>query len=42
MIVKPTRTVYRINVKNTENEIEKSLTLNWEMRHKFTKKWQTS
>jgi hypothetical protein len=33
MIVKPVRTVYRINVKNTENEIEKSLNLNWDMRH---------
>ena len=32
IFVKPPTTPYRINVKNTESEIEKSLTLKWEMQ----------
>jgi len=32
IFVKPATTSYRIEVKNLENEIEKSLTLKWEMR----------
>jgi len=32
IFVKPPTTPYRTEVKNTENEIEKSLTLKWEMR----------
>jgi hypothetical protein len=32
LFVKPATTNYRMQVKNTENEIEKSLTLKWEMR----------
>ncbi len=32
IFVKPATTAYRMEVKNTETEIEKSLTLKWEMR----------
>ncbi|HTB05381.1 MAG TPA: DUF748 domain-containing protein [Bacteroidia bacterium] len=32
LFVKPATTPYRIEVKNTENEIENSLTINWGMR----------
>lgn len=32
-LVKPPTTVYRLEVKNTEEEIEKSLSLNWQMRN---------
>lgn len=32
IFVKPPTTLYRMRVKNKENEIEKSLTLKWEMR----------
>ena len=32
IFVKPATTAYRLEVKNTENELEKSLTLKWEMR----------
>ena len=33
MVVKPVTTPYRIEVKNTEAEIEKSLTLKWQMHY---------
>jgi hypothetical protein len=32
IVIKPPTTLYRVQVKNTENEIEKSLILKWEMR----------
>jgi len=32
IIEKPFKTLYRINVKNTENDIEKALTFKWEIR----------
>jgi hypothetical protein len=34
IFVKPPSTPYIVYVKNVENEIEKSITLKWEMRHK--------
>ena len=50
IFVKPATTPYRMEVKNIETEIEKSLTLKWEMRHssllpnqeKFIEKWRIS
>ena len=39
IFVKPSTTPYRLQVKNTEKQIEKSLTLKWEMRqHEVTHK----
>ena len=40
IIVKPATTLYRIQVKNTEIEIEKSLSLKWEMRQNTLKPLQ--
>jgi hypothetical protein len=33
IFIKPPTTLYILHVKNVENEIEKSITLKWEMRH---------